>query len=150
MDITLKRKLWTKLWYDFVVVVGMMDLIYETIEKSWYKFNPRLTEACQILLILMKTKPPLDRKCWRFQHMLFLANKCMPMSLPYYWYKEGIVVDPETLMLTTRGIIRFQWDEECKGCQIEEECPCKGNPNNDAYASIEERLKLLTRSTSPD
>ena len=120
---------------------GNMDIIGEVIEKSWYKFNPRLTHACLQLIQSMNKNPPPDNKCWRFMHMLFLANKCMPMNLPYYWYREGVVVDPETVMLTTRGIIKFKWDDECEGCQIEKECPCQGNPNNDAYASIEERLK---------
>lgn len=63
--------------------------------------------------------------------MLFLMNKAMPMNLPYYWFLEGIVVDPESLTTVTGGIIRFKWDNECVGCQIETECPCDGNPNND-------------------
>ncbi len=112
-----------------------MELIDEVIEQSFYKFNPRLTAACLVLIRLINIKPPPDRKCWRFMHMLFLANKCMPMNLPYYWYKEGIVVDPDTLMKVTGGIIRFRWDDECKGCQIENECPCEGNPNH-AHVSV--------------
>ncbi len=121
----------------------IMDIIGEVIEKSWYKFNPKLTQACLALIKSMNETPPPDRKCWRFQQMLFLINKAMPMNLPHYWYKEGVVVDPEMLMLVTGGIIRFKWEDDCLGCQIEKECPCKGNPNNNNYVSIEEKLKSL-------
>lgn len=104
----------------------MTDLIAETIEKSWHKFNPKLTAVCLHLIKLMNKEPPPDKKCWRFMQTLFMIQKAHPMNLPYYWYKEGVVVDPASLTQQTGGLIKFKWDEECSGCQIEHECPCQG------------------------
>lgn len=126
----------------------MTDFITDTIEKSWYKFNPKLTLACIQVIKELKdvTIPETYRglnKCWIFMQLLHKVNQKTKMGLSYYWFKEGVVVDPETLMLVTHGRIMFQWEPDCPGCQIEKECPCKGNLNNNGYAAIEEKLKSL-------
>ncbi len=126
-----------------------MELIDEVIEKSWYKFNMKLTYACiQIIKKLRKINLPESQRrgfnrCWLFMQLIYGTNQQTKMGLSYYWFKEGVVVDPETLMLVTHGRILFKWEPDCPGCQIETECPCKGNPNNNEYAAVEEKLKQL-------
>lgn len=34
----------------------------------------------------------------------------------------------------------FKWNDDCPGCQIENECPCMGNPHNSSYKLIDERI----------
>jgi hypothetical protein len=106
-----------------------MDYISDTIEASRYKFNPKLTQVCIELIKQLNENPPPDKKCWRFMQILFMINKATPMNLPYYWFLDGIVVDPEALTMVTGGIIQFKWDDECPGCQIEDSCSCSGNPH---------------------
>lgn len=127
----------------------MTNFISDVIDNSWYKFNPKLTYACiKIIKKLREINIPESQrgfnKCWLFMQLLHGVNQKTKMDLSYYWFKDGVVVDPETLMLVTHGRIMFQWEPDCPGCQIERECPCKGNPNNNDYAAIEEKLKLLT------
>ena len=125
-----------------------MELIDEVIELSLSKFNPRLTEVC-ISVIDNLNKKQIKHykselgsfgKCFLFMQILHSIEQKHPINLSYYWFKDGVVVDPEILMFVTRGIIRFKWDNECEGCQIEKECPCMGNPNNERYAYIIERI----------
>lgn len=125
-----------------------MELIDEIIENSWYKFNPKLTAACiQLIKTLKETVVPENQrgfnKCWLFMQLLYDLQQKTKMGLSYYWYKDGVVVDPETLMLVTHGWIKFKWEPDCTGCQIETECPCMGNPNNSEYAIIETKLKSI-------
>jgi hypothetical protein len=108
----------------------MSDFISDVIERSRLRFNPRLAYVCLELIRLSEKDPPPDKRCWRLMQTLFMIEKARPMNLPYYWYKEGIVVDPASLTQQTGGIVMFRWDEQCPGCQIEEECPCEGNPQN--------------------
>lgn len=124
-----------------------MEQIDEIIEQSWYKYNPRLVATCQIVIKeinkhTIKGSSGFNR-CWLFMQLLHGVQQKIKIGLPYYWYRDGVVVDPETLMMLTRGKIIFKWEPDCKGCQIEKECPCMGNPNNNTYASIEERLKVM-------
>jgi len=125
-----------------------MELIDEVIEKSWYKFNSKLAYACiQVIQKLNEISMPETRmghnKCWLFMQLIYQINQKTKMGLSYYWFKEGVVVDPETLMLVTHGMIMFQWEPDCLGCQIETDCPCKGNPNNNDFAFIIEKLKAI-------
>ena len=95
--------------------------------------NPRLTRACLKLIEQLShaKQLPNGKRCWRFQQLLYLIDREYPLGLSYYWYKDGVVVDPETLTKVTGGIIQFIWeDDDCPGCQIERECPCSGNPHN--------------------
>ena len=108
----------------------MSDFISDVIERSRLRFNPRLAYVCLELIRLSEKDPPPDKRCWRLMQTLFMIEKARPMNLPYYWYREGVVVDPASLTQQTGGIIMFRWDEQCPGCQIEEECPCEGNPHN--------------------
>lgn len=110
----------------------MSDYISDVIEMSRLRFNPRLARVCLELIRLYEKDPPPDRKCWRFMQTLFMINQTSPMDLPFYWFKEGVVVDPESLTQQTGGLIRFRWDSECPGCQIEKECSCKGNPHRES------------------
>ncbi|MDO8727921.1 MAG: hypothetical protein Q7J35_17865 [Candidatus Methanoperedens sp.] len=55
-------------------------------------------------------------------------QKAHPMNLLYYWYKEGVLIDPETFSKVTGGLAWFKWYNECPGCQIEKECPCEWMP----------------------
>lgn len=130
-----------------------MDIIAETIEKSWYKFDPFLTTVCvQVLKKLEEYQIPKGEKgfnkCWFFQQLLFFINKDLKkkgkkLDLSYGWFRDGVVVDPESIMLQTRGKIKFVWEDDCPNCQIENECPCIGNPHNDNYKLMLERLKSL-------
>ncbi len=79
-------------------------------------------------------------KCWLFMQLLHDIQQDTNIGLPYYWFKDGVVVDPESLMLITHGKIKFKWEPDCKGCQIEKECPCEGSPNNNDYIFIKETL----------
>lgn len=129
-----------------------MDLIYDTIEKSWYKFDPIITYACLKIMDDLKDidiiPTPGFNKCFIMQQQLYRLKKEFEktgkhLQIPSYWYMRGVVVDPEYLMLTTRGIVRFKWEEDCNGCQIQKECPCKGNPYNNDYELVLEKLKRL-------
>lgn len=136
-----------------------MDLIYDTIEKSWYKFDPIVTYACLKIMENLKyieiEPAPGFNKCFIMQQELYRlkeefektgkhqSQQSAVLQIPYYWYMQGVVVDPEYLMLITRGIIRFKWEEDCNGCQIQKECPCKGNPYNNDYELVLEKLKWL-------
>ena len=125
-----------------------MDMIDEVIEKSWYKFNPKLTYACiQVIKNLKEIDIQVSRegfnKCWLFMQLLHGVHQKTKIGLSYYWFKDGVVVDPETLMLVTHGWIKFKWEPDCIGCQIEKECPCMGNPSNGEYAAVEEKIKSL-------
>lgn len=130
-----------------------MDIITETIEKSWYKYDPLLTDVCiQLLKKLEEYQIPKGEKgfnkCWLFQQLLFMLKKDLEkkgkkLDLSYEWFRDGVVVDPESIMLQTRGIIKFMWEDDCPNCQIEKECPCMDNPWNDYYKLMLERLKSL-------
>ena len=113
-------------------------------------YDPFLTDVCiQLLKKLDEYKIPIGEKgfnrCWLFQQILFmikqdLKKKGKKLDISYGWFKEGVVVDPEILMLQTRGKVRFKWEDDCPGCQIEDECPCVGNPHNNNYRLVEEKL----------
>lgn len=129
-----------------------MDLISETIEKSWYKYDTFLTKVCiQLLKMLEEYQIPKGEKgfnrCWLFQQLLYiisldLKKKGKKLNISYGWFRDGVVVDPETIMIRTRGKIRFKWEDDCPGCQIEKECPCIGNPHNSDYKLVSERIKI--------
>lgn len=108
----------------------MSDYISDVIEMSRLRFNPRLARVCLELIRLYEKDPPPDRKCWMFMQTLFMIQQTRPMNLPFYWFKEGVVVDPESLTQQIGGLVKFKWDNECPGCQIEKECPCEGNPHS--------------------
>ena len=128
-----------------------MDHIEEIIEKSRYKFDPFLTTVCvQLLKKLEEYQIPKGEKgfnkCWLFQQLLFIVKKDLEkkgkkLDLSYGWFRDGVSVDPESIMLQTGGKIKFVWEDDCPNCQIEEECPCKDNPWNDYYKLVEEKLK---------
>jgi hypothetical protein len=130
-----------------------MDIIAETIEKSWYKFDPFLTTVCfQVLKKLEEYQIPKGEKgfnkCWLFQQLLYMISKDFEkkgkkLYLSYGWFRDGVVVDPESIMLQTRGKIKFVWEDDCPNCQIEEECPCKDNPWNDYYKLVEDKIALM-------
>lgn len=131
-----------------------MDLIIETIEKSWYKYDPLLTAVCiQLLKKLDEYQIPKENikgfsRCWLFQQLLFMTRKELEkkgkrLDVPYYWYRDGVVVDPGLIMLQTRGKIKFRWEDDCPGCQIEKECPCIANPHNNNYKLLIEQLRLF-------
>ena len=128
-----------------------MDMITETIERSWYKYDPLLTNVCiQLLKKLEEYQIPKGEKgfnkCWLFQQLLFfigkdLEKKGKKLDLSYGWFRDGVVVDPGSIMLQTRGKIKFVWEDDCPNCQIEKECPCMDNPWNDYYKLVEDKLK---------
>ena len=121
-------------------------------DKSWYKFDPFLTTVCiQLLRKLEEYQIPKGEKgfnkCWLFQQLLFLISKDLEkkgkkLGVVYGWFRDGVVVDPEVIMIKTRGKIKFKWEDDCPGCQIENECPCIGNPHNDNYKLIDEYIKI--------
>jgi len=94
----------------------MPDYISDTIERSRLRFNPRLAQACLELVRVFNEESPQERRCWRFMQALFMIQQDMPMNLPFCWYKEGVVVYPESLIQQIGGIIKFRWDKECHGC----------------------------------
>lgn len=125
-----------------------MDLINDTIEKSRYKFDPLFTSVCLYIIKELNKCAPEHKerglnKCFMMQQWLYKVGKKSKLDIPSYWYKLGVVVDPEYIILATRGIIRFKWEDDCPGCQIEEECCCKDNPHNNNYKLVEEKLKWL-------
>lgn len=111
----------------------MSDYISDVIEISRLRLNPQLARVCLELISLFEENPPQDKRCWRFMQALYMIQQVKPMNLPYYWYKEGIFVDPESLTQQTGGLIRVRWDGECPGCQIETECSCEGNPHTETF-----------------
>lgn len=129
-----------------------MDPIEEIIEKSRYKFDPFLTTVCiQLLKKLEEYQIPKGEKgfnkCWLFQQLLFFISKDFEkkgkkLDISYGWFRDGVVVDPESIMLQTRGIIKFVWEDDCPNCQIENECPCIGNPHNDNHKLVIDKITL--------
>ncbi len=128
----------------------MAEKIQQNIE-----LNPVLTQTCiELITRLNSVKLPHYKsvmgsfgKCFLFMQILHTIQRDMDIGLSYYWFKDGVVVDPELLMLATGGTIRFQWDNECKGCQIEKECPCKGNPHNNEYFEINKKIRATLKSS---
>lgn len=130
-----------------------MDMTVETIEKSRYKYDPLLTYVCiQILKKLEEYQIPKGEKgfnkCWLFQQLLFFISKDLEkkgkkLDISYGWFRDGVVVDPESIMLQTRGEIEFIWEDDCPNCQIENECPCIGNPHNDNHKLVIDKIGLV-------
>lgn len=91
--------------------------------------NPKLTIACLLLQMAWAQYTDLDKRCWRMMQALYETQKKEDLGLSFCWYKDGVIVDPATLMQQTGNLVQFEWDNECEGCQIENECPCEGNPH---------------------
>ena len=114
-----------------------------------------LTDVCvQLLKKLEEYQIPKGEKgfnkCWLFQQILFMIKKDLEkkgkrLDISYGWFRDGVVVDPGLIMLQTRGKVMFKWEDDCPGCQIEDECSCIGNPHNNNYEQIEEKLNMLWR-----
>lgn len=65
--------------------------------------------------------------CRAFRFQLFYAykrllDKGIDIHLPHYWYKDGVTIEPETIVRVTNGIIGWRCDESREECGITDTC----------------------------
>lgn len=66
-------------------------------------------------------------KCRIFRHLLYvlyekIGTKGVDLHLPYYWYADGVMIEPEFIVRITNGIIGWKCDESRDGCGMETDC----------------------------
>lgn len=59
--------------------------------------------------------------CLQYRIMMFsamkdLEGKGIKVKIPYYWFTDGVMIQPEWIVNITNGIVGFSGDESCKGC----------------------------------
>lgn len=81
-----------------------------------------------IIISLVNELPPELTKCMEFRQVLFMSCKKIldedgvDLGLPYYWYRDGMMIEPEVIVRATNGIIGHRCDESRKGCGMKGEC----------------------------
>jgi hypothetical protein len=67
-------------------------------------------------------------RCREFRQILFMAYKKMldednlDIKLPYYWYADGVMIEPEWIVKITNGIIGWTCDDSKNKCLLCNEC----------------------------
>jgi len=65
--------------------------------------------------------------CCVFRSLLYilyenLKTKEINLHLPYYWYADGVMIQPEFIVRITNGIIGWKCDESRDRCNMKDEC----------------------------
>jgi len=102
-----------------------INSLFEEIPKEYKPL------AYTIIMLSMETSPEMKR-CQEFRQILFLTyknlleNKKIDLSLPHYWYADGVMIEPELIVRTTNGIIGWVCDDSVEKCLMTEgECRFK-------------------------
>jgi hypothetical protein len=119
------------------------DWLLEPRPDSFFRLagTHNLDECTQLFLEITKYYRPLayaiinlsltiDKKlnnCRMFRHLLYivyekLGTKGIDLHLPYYWYMDGVMVEPEFIVRITNGIIGWKCDESRDGCGMKSDC----------------------------
>lgn len=66
-------------------------------------------------------------KCCEFRQLLYilydnLKTKGVNLYLPYYWFADGVMIQPEFIVRITNGIIGWKCDESRDGCGMKSDC----------------------------
>jgi len=78
-------------------------------------------------MISMATKSKLHR-CQDYRQLMFILYKDLQekrgidLKLPHYWYMDGVMIEPETIVRITNGIIGWVCDDSNEECGLQEEC----------------------------
>ncbi len=84
--------------------------------------------AYAIITSVLKVRDSNLSSCQGFRQFLFLLQENLidehgiDLRLPYYWYADGVMIEPELIVRVTNGIIGWRCDESVKGCLMEGEC----------------------------
>ena len=93
----------------------------------------RLTAYTIITAALNSAKWKEDRKekvsyeCCRFRALLFhvhteMENEGIKIPMPYYWWLDGVMIEPEWIVRITNGIIGWVCDESMENCGMMDRC----------------------------
>ncbi|KXB06107.1 hypothetical protein AKJ51_04220 [candidate division MSBL1 archaeon SCGC-AAA382A20] len=68
-----------------------------------------------------------DDSCRSFRNQLFvicehIKENGYDVPLPYYWYQDGIMIEPEWIVKLTNGIVGWVCDSSRNGCGITGKC----------------------------
>lgn len=68
-----------------------------------------------------------NNSCVEFRHLLFALYKQLQenginIKLPYYWFVDGVMIEPEWIVRATNGIVGFKCDDSWKECGRTKEC----------------------------
>lgn len=83
--------------------------------------------ACIIIEAAGKcTVPPLNT-CVGFRSFLYMLYKDLQkdgsdLELPYYWFADGVMIEPELIVRATNGIVGFVCDDSIEHCGRAGEC----------------------------
>jgi hypothetical protein len=99
--------------------------------KSLFMYIPdyyKLTAYTIIQLAANTNKDVNMNKCRIFRQLLYLvyvdmkAKKEIDIHLPYYWFSDGVMIEPEWIVRITNGIIGWRCDDSRKECNMRDEC----------------------------
>jgi len=85
--------------------------------------------AYTIIQLTAKTNKDVNmNNCRVFRQLLYSvyidlkAKKEKDIHLPYYWFSDGVMIEPEWIVRITNGIIGWRCDDSRKECNMSDEC----------------------------
>jgi len=66
--------------------------------------------------------------CCEFRQLLFILVKKTKEEypLPYYWYTDGVMIEPEWIVRLTNGLIKWTCDSSKRECGLWGQCRFSG------------------------
>ena len=98
-------------------------------EEAAKLFKNILKEYQPLAYIIIKLAfyyPDVD--CITARHLLYKTvkdasdNDGTDFFLPYYWYVDGVMIEPEFIVRITNGIIGWKCDNSYKSCGMKGKC----------------------------
>jgi hypothetical protein len=70
---------------------------------------------------------PEDGSCCAFRNVLFsvchdLKEKGTDLHLPYYWFADGVMIEPEWIVRLTNGLVKWVCDSSRRMCLLTDTC----------------------------
>jgi len=68
------------------------------------------------------------KACLRFRCLIFklykeiLEEEKIDLCLPYYWYCDGVMIEPEWIVKITNGLVKWSCDDSVLDCGMRNHC----------------------------
>lgn len=97
---------------------------------KWFKEIPDEYKklAYAIIVSTLEVNNTKLSNCMEYRQFLFLLQKSLiedhsiDLKLPYYWFMDGVMIEPEFIVRITNGIIGWRCDSSIEHCGREDEC----------------------------
>jgi len=87
------------------------------------------------------------KACLRFRSLMFklykeiLEEEKIDLCLPYYWFCDGIMIEPEWIVKITNGLLKFKCDDSVTECGMGGRCRFYKSVQEQEREKKEEELK---------